>query len=268
MNHTLTLSDKQTRDFEYFKRRIQRKVGLDLNQYKQQQMHRRLLGLVERAGVDSFADYYSLIERDAAQMGLFMDRLTINVSELFRNPEQWQLVQENVLEPEIRLRRSLRIWSAGCSFGAEPYSLAMLLDDLGPRAKHYLLATDIDATILRRAQKGHFTETDVKNVPAELRRRYLAQRGSDLEVAAAARDRVTFKRHNLLADDFEGDFDLILCRNVVIYFNDEAKDILFARFAKALRPGGHLFVGGTERIPNVKDLGLEPAYPFIYRRTE
>lgn len=266
MDEKLELSASQRADYDEFKRLILRRTGIDLGLYKPQQMHRRLMGMVERAKVHSFAEYYRLIESNPDEWTAFLDRMTINVSELFRNPEKWEELRTLILPGLLAEGRTLKVWSAGCSFGAEPYTLAMILADLSPRVSYSLVATDIDQKILQRAQKGIFTEADVKNVPRTARTKYLRQQGSDYEVAPAIRDRIVFRRHNLLADRFDSDYDLIVCRNVVIYFTDEAKDALFRRFAAALRPGGVLFVGGTERIFNAREIGLESRVPFFYER--
>jgi chemotaxis protein methyltransferase CheR len=268
VTETLAIPEAERRDYEAFKARVRRSTGLDLNLYKQQQMHRRLVSLLDRVGVRTFADYYALIDRDPREMGVFLDRLTINVSELFRNPEKWQELREHVLMPLVKEQRPLRVWSAGCSFGAEPFSLAMLLGDLAPACAHYLLATDIDRGILARAREGLFSEADARAVPAEYKARYLNPYNGGYQASTALKSRISFRVHNLLADPFEQNFDLILCRNVVIYFTDAAKDELFARFANALRPGGTLLLGGTERILNPRDIGLDSPRPFFYRRLQ
>ncbi len=260
------LNSTQRADYESFVQQVYKKSGIDLNLYKSQQMYRRLWGMVERANLRSFTDYFALINRDSTEWATFLDRMTINVSELFRNPEKWEEMRLKVLPALLQRGRPLRIWSAGCSIGAEPYTLAMLLDDLKPGVRHYLLATDIDQKILERARQGLFTETDIRSVPASYRSRYLRAAGSDFEVVPELRQRVTFRKHNLLADPFEKDFDLIVCRNVVIYFTEEAKDKLFARFHASLTPGGVLFVGGTERIFNYREIGFESRIPFFYER--
>jgi len=261
-----SLSASERADYEAFKQRVRRKSGIDLSLYKEQQMHRRLRAMVERAGAATFCDYFALMDRDPSEWAHFLDRMTINVSELFRNPEKWEELRTVTLPALLQRRRSLRVWSAGCSFGAEPYSLAMLLEDLAPAGRHYLLATDIDAQILERAREGVFTETDVVNVPPAYRRKWLLPHPKGLQVVPALRERVTFRRHNLLADPFEKDFDLIVCRNVVIYFTEDAKQRLYERFRDALAPGGSVFVGGTERIFNAEGLGLEGRLPFFYTR--
>jgi chemotaxis protein methyltransferase CheR len=266
MQEPLSIGDTQRVDYEAFKRMVFRKCGVDLNLYKQQQMHRRLHGMVERANLKTFAEYFQLIDRDPAEWAAFLDRMTINVSELFRNPEKWEELKTQILPLMLRRGRPLRVWSAGCSFGAEPYTIAMLLDELSPGLRHTIVATDIDRKILERAQQGLFTEADVKNVPLASGQKYLLRTGDRYQVVPSLRQRIVFRAHNLLADPFEPNWDLIVCRNVVIYFTEEAKDRLFARFVAALNPGGVLFVGGTERIFDYQDLGLDSRIPFFYER--
>ncbi len=269
----------ETADYREFKARVFQKTGIDLNLYKQQQMHRRLLNMVERAKARDFVEYYQLIEGNPQEFAAFLDRMTINVSELFRNPEKWQEMREKILPPMLAGKRPLKVWSAGCSYGAEPYSLAILLDQLAPGAAHTIHATDLDHKILARAKEGLFHASDVKNLDAATLERYFLplQPGAAPSAAAlepayqvkpAVRARVTFRAHNLLADRFETGYDLICCRNVVIYFTDPAKERLYARFWQALRPGGVLFVGGTERIFNARAIGFDSPLPFFYRRRE
>jgi chemotaxis protein methyltransferase CheR len=153
----------------------------------------------------------------------------------------------------------------------------VLLDKLTPHVQHTLHATDLDRKILAKAHEGVFSEADVKNVePMTLMRYFNALpksgvKGSNpfaraYQLKPEFRQRVTFRQHNLLADKFEGDYDLICCRNVVIYFTDEAKDRLYSRFATAMRLGGYLFVGGTERIAQSREIGLDSPISFFYRR--
>ncbi len=267
----------ETADYTQFKVRVYFRTGIDLNLYKQPQMHRRLIAMVERAKVRDFEEYYRLLESNPQEYTAFLDRLTINVSELFRNPEKWEEMRTKILPPLLAKSPSLKIWSAGCSYGAEPYSLAILLDQLKQDTAHTLHATDLDKNILAKARDGKFSHADIKSVPAAIQERYFAKlpeaRFSALpdflpayEVNPEIRNRVMFRAHNLLADDFEQGYDLICCRNVVIYFTDEAKDRLYTRFRDALKIGGVLFVGGTERIFNARELGLVSTTPFFYQR--
>jgi chemotaxis protein methyltransferase CheR len=268
----------ETPDYEQFKARVRAKTGIDLNLYKQQQMHRRLLGLVERVQAKDFADYYQRLERDPQEYALFLDRLTINVSELFRNPEKWAEMGEKILPPLLAKKRGLKVWSAGCSYGAEPYTLAILLNQIAPGGNHTIHASDLDKNILARAKEGKFTQADVKNIEPATLGRYFTRLTPDsglfnptdttpaYQVKPEVRARVAFRAHNLLADRFESGYDLICCRNVVIYFTDTAKERLYGEFYRALAPGGVLFVGGTERIFNYQEMGFSSPAPFFYRR--
>lgn len=267
---------QETPDYTHFKEAVRRKSGIDLSLYKPQQMIRRLQAMLDRTGASNFEAYFQIMERDPNEYAAFLDRMTINVSELFRNPEKWQEMRERILPELLRGGHSLKVWSAGCSYGAEPYTLAILLDQLAPAQKHTLHATDLDRLILSKAKEGRFTNDDMKNVEPALRERYFVGQTTPSSPYAITtpmyqakpelRSRVQFRPHNLLADPFESGYDLICCRNVVIYFTDEAKERLFARFAEALAPGGFLFVGGTERIFNSRALGLEMPLPFFYQR--
>ena len=267
----------ETADYAQFKSHIYFRTGIDLNLYKQPQMHRRLMAMVERAGCGNFEEYSRLLETNSQEFTLFLDRLTINVSELFRNPEKWDELRTVILPPLLEQNGALKVWSAGCSYGAEPYSLAILLDQLAPGAAHTVHATDLDKTILLKAREGKFSRADIRSVPSAVQSRYFVPlpeaRPSELpdflpafEVKPEIRRRVTFHAHNLLADNFERNYDLICCRNVVIYFTDDAKEKLYARFRDALKIGGVLFVGGTERIFNARELGLSSTAPFFYQR--
>jgi chemotaxis protein methyltransferase CheR len=279
---------EDTPDYARFKQCVHQKSGIDLNLYKPQQMYRRLHGMLDRAGVTSFADYFALMERNPQEYATFLDRMTINVSELFRNPEKWEELRTRLL-PGLASSggqsgpghgsKGFKVWSAGCSYGAEPYTLAILLDQMFPAMTHTIHATDLDRTILAKAREGRFTLADVKNVAPELLSRYFSRLSSSaanlppdldacFQVYANIRSRVTFQAHNLLADRFDTGYDLICCRNVVIYFTDDAKERLYARFRQALKPGGVLFVGGTERIFNFRELGFETSLPFFYQRDD
>lgn len=199
-------------------------------------------------------------------MQAFLDRLSINVSELLRNPEKWDDLQREVLPVLLNDRSNLKAWSAGCSYGAEAYSLAMLLQESAPSGAHSILGTDIDQEALDRARDPHFCEADMRFVSKERREAFFENRDGGYVPKPVLRSRVQFQRHDLLHDPYGSDYDLILCRNVVIYLNDPAKQRLYRGFLEALRPGGVLFLGSTERIPRYREMGLEAPVPFVYRK--
>ncbi|MHB1415594.1 MAG: CheR family methyltransferase [Chloroflexota bacterium] len=255
-------------DYSLFTRKTLALTGIDLRSYKPEQMRRRLAGLAAREGARSLGEYARLIERDARRLQDLKDFLTINVTEFFRDYERFVTLR-GVLATHPK-RSGLRVWSAGCSTGAEPYSIAIMLDELGLRGKAKILATDVDAGALARARQGrNYRESEMRNVSAERRRRYFEREGDTYAVVERIRSTPAFRQHNLLSQTPpEEDFDLILCRNVVIYFTDEAKDAVFARLAGALAPGGMLMVGGTEMLSNASALGLQTkAISFYAKRT-
>ena len=253
-------------DWELFKRKLFGKSNIDLNQYKPAQMQRRITNFMTRNGADTYVGFYNLLEKDPKLYKDFIDYLTINVTEFFRTPEKFAELEKKVLLELLSKNAKLNIWSAGCSIGAEPYSLAMILNDITPHTKHRILATDLDVEMLAKAKAGTYTANELKNIlPARLSK-YFTKDHDKYTLNQDIKARVEFKRHNLLLDKFESGFDLILCRNVVIYFTEEAKDALYARFFAALKPGGVLFVGGTEAILNFRDIGFEHYLPFFYRK--
>ena len=203
---------------------------------------------------------------DARLREEFLDRMTINVSEFWRNPNRWHLLNERFLSPLAKSQGRIQIWSAACSTGEEPYTLAMLLDTLGVLERSSIAATDIDEHVLAKARDGEYTERSVQEVPPALVSKYFIQDQGTYRVIDKLRKAVRFQKQNLLLDSFVHGHDLIVCRNVMIYFTDEAKKGLYHKFAQALKPGGILFVGSTEQIFNPAQFGLEAADTFFYRR--
>ncbi|VBB05323.1 mcp methyltransferase cher-type [Lucifera butyrica] len=254
------------KDWETFKQKFFTKSGIDLNDYKPAQMQRRITNLMNRHGVHTYMDFFGLIDKEAKLYKDFVDYLTINVTEFFRTPEKFVELETKCLPELLSKNPKLNIWSAGCSIGAEPYSLAMILNELTPQIRHRILATDLDVEMLAKAQKGIYTANELKNIAPARLNRYFKTIDSTYCINDDIKSRVEFRRHNLLLDKFEGGFDLILCRNVVIYFTEEAKDALYRRFFTALKPGGVLFVGGTEAILNFREIGFQHYMPFFYRK--
>jgi chemotaxis protein methyltransferase CheR len=244
---------------------IKKKIGLDLNLYKQEQLRRRMLGSCESKGYSGLTELNKAVEKDESVCLWLIDRLAINVSELYRNPEKWAELETKVLPLLVKASPKLKIWSAGCSFGAEAHTLSCILDSKF-QGSHTILGTDIDAAALDQAKQGIFCDADVKGVPTPIRDRYFNRVGEKWQAKDSIRKCLTFRRGDLLSDKFDSGYDLILCRNVVIYFTEEAKDVLYRRFFDALKPGGVLFVGGTERIFNSRQVGFESPLPFFYQK--
>ncbi|WP_372791096.1 protein-glutamate O-methyltransferase CheR [Paraconexibacter sp.] len=262
-----------TRDpYPEFTAGLRRLTGIDLDQYKRPQMERRIRSWIRaRHGDDDLLTELERLRRDDAELDAFLDRMTINVSQLWRNPEQWERLAQHVL-PELQRRGSLRIWSAGCSYGAEAYTLAAHVLDAGAgrrgQAHAEITGTDIDARVVARARRGVFSAADARDAPkAALERHFERNPDATWSARPDLRALVRFEQGDLLkVRPKPAHYDLILCRNTVIYFTEEVRDALHARLAEALRPGGYLVVGATERVANAPALRLAPAYPFTYRK--
>lgn len=253
--------------YEEFKRIAAQMTGVDLSSYKSQQMDRRLHSLMNLWGVSNYDAYLYMLRTDEARFNEFKKKITINVSEFFRNPDRFAELAQFILPQLFKCGRRLRIWSAGCSNGAEPYTLAILIAEAGYSPGARIVGTDIDRESLRRAFAGIYSPNEVKCVPPELLKKYFRQLDTGAyELAAGIRNAVEFRQHNLLLDPAEHDCDLILCRNVVIYFTESAKETLYPKLCRALRPGGFLMVGGTEPLLNYKEYGLENPLTAFYRK--
>jgi chemotaxis protein methyltransferase CheR len=256
-------------EYEIFKQKLRKIIGLDLNSYKNQ-IHRRVHMLKDRWNVKTYDDYFNTIRNDDKKLREFLDYLTINVSEFFRNDKQWWKLRDQVLPEMIKKRgaRHLKLWSAGCATGEEPYSLAILSAVCGLEVSVPVLACDIDQGALSAAQKGIYLKRQLLNVPPDYLHKYFTtfDGGETYQVNAEIKRRVTWKRFNMIDDSFGTGFDVILCRNVVIYFTMETKAALYTKFYNALAPGGYFLVGSTEQIFEYKKIGFESAGPFLYTR--
>jgi len=263
----------QVQEYNFVKLKVRNLMGLDLDCYKSAQMQRRLGSFLLRSGHSSWPSLFRAIQDDPMELSKLKNHLTINVSAFFRDPQKYEYLRTSILPRLLKQRPTLRVWSAGCSRGHEPYSLAMTLAEAtSPFNQHTILATDIDRSALLRARAGGpYSATDVANVPPSMLECnfslcFNGTRDDGYSVSRSLQRKVTFQHHNLLQDPFESDFDLIVCRNVVIYFVAEVKNLLYRRFYDALRPGGVLFVGGTEVISKTASAGFKPVGVSFYRR--
>jgi chemotaxis protein methyltransferase CheR len=253
-------------DLAYFEQWVLKEFNINLSAYKSNQLHRRILSLMSRVGANSVEEYIALLKKDNSQRQRFLDFITINVSEFFRNPEIFDELKEKIKNDLLPNNKSLKVWSAACSIGAEPYSIAMILENLNPAGKHKIIATDIDMTIINRAKSGEYSYSEIKNVKKDFLDKYFKIAGDKYIIDSRIKSMVTYKKHDLILEAYEKDFDLIVCRNVVIYFNQDVKDEIYKKFSASLKKGGLLFVGATESIYNYKDYGFDKASTFIYRK--
>ena len=251
--------------YEEFKKDVFSMTKIDLNAYKEKQMKRRIDTLIGKNKCDSYKDYVALIKSDKSKFEEFVNFLTINVSEFYRNPEQWTVLDKEVFPSLIeKFGPNLKVWSAACSTGDEPYSLVMALSRHLPLEKIKIVATDIDKQVLAKAKVGLYSAKSVANVPADLKKKFFTEIGGSYQISDEIKKRVEFKEHNLLKDPYPTGCHLIVCRNVLIYFTEEAKEEVYKKFNSALTKNGVLFIGSTEQIMNYKELGFDRAKSFFF----
>ncbi|MCR5387881.1 MAG: protein-glutamate O-methyltransferase CheR [Lachnospiraceae bacterium] len=254
-------------NYEKFKTDVYALTKIDLNAYKEKQMRRRIDTLITRNKVDSYDNYVQLLKTDKEKFEQFVNFLTINVSEFYRNVDQWKILDEVVFPNLIKkYGKRLKIWSAACSTGDEPYSLVMALSKHTDLSNIKIIATDIDKQVLDTARMGLYNAKSVAAVPADLKAKYFDKVGESYKIKDEIKKCVEFKEHNLLRDPYPTGLNMIVCRNVVIYFTDEAKDEIYKKFNASLVQGGVLFIGSTEQIMNYKELGYSREKSFFFEK--
>ncbi|MFH1540072.1 MAG: protein-glutamate O-methyltransferase CheR [bacterium] len=287
-------------EYNWFKRKIHEIAGIDLDSYRPEQMKRLMEKALDQAGAKNYVEFIKQIKGSPVKIQQFKDDLTINVSSLFRDLDRWMELNKFIpgiisgkiaaegggIKTENRDAPTLRAWSAGCSIGAEPYSLAILLEEYAasPAARQFsysIFCTDLDREMVHRAKEGVFTDKETAEIPARLLQKYFrrierpdsawARKSVASQFYGAApeiRSNLKFRIHNLLDERWEKGFDLIICRNVLIYFTREIKHRLFEKFGEALVAGGMLFIGGTEVIFTPGEFGLKNVTTGFYRKAE
>ena len=254
-------------DYEYFKKEIYSLTTIDLNAYKEKQMKRRIDTLIAKHKIVGYDKYVQALKTDKDLFEEFVGYITINVSEFYRNPEQWKYLEDTVI-PELiqRFGKNLKIWSAACSTGDEPYSLVMALSRHLPLENIHIIATDIDKQVLDKARLGIYNEKSIASVPDDFKKKYFKQVGSSYQISDQIKKCVEFREHDLLKDTYPSDCHLIVCRNVVIYFTEEAKDEIYRKFNRSLVNDGLLFIGSTEQITNYKELNFRRNKSFFFEK--
>ncbi len=233
--------------------KITRERGFGCASYKEKCVRRRIAVRMRARGVLTFAEYAHVLDRDVHEYELLLDALTINVTKFFRNPETFAAIDRELV-PALyaRVEPQLRIWSAGCASGEEPYSLAMLMHRYAAaegrrfdRVK--VLGTDLDRASLAAAERAVYLEPTLSDTSPDMRQMYFSMH-SPYRIHGDVRARVHFRRHDLLREPFPEPQHLIVCRNVIIYFDRATQEALFERFAAALLPGGFLVLGRVETL--------------------
>ncbi len=265
-------------DFKRIAGLIYDQAGIVLTESKANLVYSRLAKRLRALQVASFADYCRLIAapEGADERGVMLNALTTNVTRFYREPHHFEDLRERVLIPALpRLRAGgrMRLWSAACSSGQEPYSMALTVLSVLPEAAELdikILATDIDSKIVAQAREGIYSDEHAAPIPADLRNRWMERDATDRtewRVGPQARSLVTFNEMNLIGQwPAKGPFDAIFCRNVVIYFDEPTQEKIWSRFTPLLAPQGRLYIGHSERV-GANIAGLASDGLTVYRRT-
>lgn len=245
-------------DFAAIASLVYAEAGIRMGEGKTSLVYSRLARRLRALGLSTFSQYVSMVtaKGNEAERGRMIDALTTNFTRFFREEHHFRHLQAVALPPlvdAVRRGARLRIWSAGCSNGQEPYTIAMSLLGLMPDAAALdvrILASDINADVLGQAEAGVYDEAALADVPAALRERWFERSGTRFRVRDEVRALVAFRQLNLMQPSWpmRGRFDVVFCRNVAIYFDEQTQERLWPRFAQVLVPGGYLYIGHSERI--------------------
>ena len=263
-----------------FKQIVNQRCGLYFKDYDFKDLEKAIRQRMSQLKIESALVYYNALlfsETKEDEFRELLNLLTVNHTYFFRNEPQFKALKEKIL-PEIITAKlnqksskpSLRIWSAGCSTGEEPYTIAMIVKELIPDLENWdvhILATDASMRALDEASKGVYGAMAMRLTPQDYTDKYFDLLAKDkYKIHDQVKQLVKFGFLNLMDEFYPQGYNVIFCRNVVIYFTEEAKDKLYRRFLEALRPGGVLFVGGTEAILNFRDIGFQHYLPFFYQK--
>lgn len=260
------LPEEQGDDLEELLRTVREISGVDLTQYRRTTLSRRIGGRLQKLGCRDYREYARLLAEDPEESAVLLEQVTIKVSSFFRNPQVFALLRDRVL-PELLARAApkvgIRIWSAGCGNGEEAYSLAILVEEISRQQSLQgpsdILGTDVDAGALEAARRGLYPRESLAETSADLIDAYFSAQpgrfGPVYELVPSIRRRVLFQRHDLLSGHPApggGHFDLILCRNVLIYFSRSAQEGVFRLLRHSLAVGGYLCLGEAEQLPSME----------------
>lgn len=277
MEHS-AISDKE---FTQIRELVYSRFGINLTEQKRALVTGRLNKVLREGGYETFQSYIDYIKDDdsGTSLSLLVDRISTNHTYFYREPEHFKYFSSTVMPHIIqsqqnRAQKQLRIWIAGCSSGEESYMLAMLVREaLGPAISTWdigLLATDISTVALGKAENGLYTEENIAHMPVNMKNKYFSKTGDGgFQVKDTVRNMITHRRMNLMRPQFpfKGTFQVIFCRNVMIYFDQQTRDTLLRKFAKFLDPGGFFFIGHSETLGRSNN-HFSYVMPAAYRRTE
>jgi len=254
----------EDKDYNLLKSQIKTKLNFNCEYYKDSHFKRRIDVRLRATRSKSYKEYLDILKNDRDEYPMLLEALTVNVTNFFRNGEVYDVVGKEVIPSVIKSKdssrmKNIKIWSAGCSIGVEAYSIAMLMQHLlGRNFKNYTInitGTDIDKASLLKAEKGVYTEAEVKDVKPAFLKKYFVKEGNEYHVIDELKKMTRFKSHDMISGPKMKGFDIIFCRNVTIYFEKDLQEMLYNAFYDGLNNDGFFIMGKTETlIGPAKDL--------------
>ncbi|WP_408955359.1 CheR family methyltransferase [Natroniella sp. ANB-PHB2] len=254
-------------NFQEFITKVSNKINIDLTSYKEKRVKRRSNNLMSKHGINDYQICLEKLNNSREFQREFLEYMTINTSEFFRNPDNFKYLKENIMPQLLKKKSKVKIWSAAASNGCEAYTLAIILNELQVNPNRYQIkATDIDPSILEEAREAKYKKNSIKKVAPQLVNKYFTKKKDHYQLDSKIMNQVEFDKLNLLTDKYDFNLDLILCRNVFIYFTKEIKEELTTKLSNSLTKDGILFLGNTEYLLQPEKFGLEKVYTSFYKK--
>ncbi len=257
-------------NFEEFKNQAKKILNINFDGYKLKRVERRTESLMRRHNVEDFEECIHLLKTNEEFKAAYLNHFTINTSEFFRNANNYEYLQKKILPKLFNKNKKLKIWSAPCSNGCEPYTIAIIMEEMGIHSNQYeILASDLDKNIIAEAKEGIYGMSSLKNVSSDLLKKYfkpVSTEGQKYQLSKKIINQVKFEYKDLIKDKYSTDWDLILSRNFFIYLTREIKSELTQKFSDSINSGGYFFLGSTEFIFNPEQYGLKKEHLSFYEK--
>ncbi len=259
-------------EFQNFKQKASEILNLDLDGYKEKRIERRTKSLMKRYDINNFKECANRLKKDISFREAYLNHFTINTSEFFRNPKNYDYLRKEIIPKLLEKSRKINIWSAPCSNGSEPYTIAIILEEMGINYRNYnILGSDLDPEILSTAKKGIYSESSIKNVPKDIFNKYFEEINGQFKrykLSSKIKSKVKFEKKDLINGKFEkNDWDLIISRNFFIYLTKEYKRLMVKKFTDVLKNERYFFIGSTEFIFGSEEFNLKKENLSFYKKT-
>ena len=261
-------------EFELYRKLIYNESGITFTPTNRSILESRLKERLREKGLNSVRDYFAVISKDQGELKSFLDSITTNLTRFFRNQAHFDAMEHHVIPELMNIKKgsgntTIKIWSAGCSTGEEPYTIAMLMNEITPPGwKYEIIASDLSLKCLMHAKEGFYKEAQIVGIPDNYLKKYFEKVDGGYKINADLMSKIRFDYHNLKNDSGMRGLDLVFCRNVIIYFDEAAQTSVINRFWDAMAPKSFLFIGHSESLfgMNTKFEFVKTEWATLYRK--